>query len=116
MRIFKIAFIVSSICLLMSCTQDKIVEIPVECPDPISFSQDVEPLFVTGCSTSGCHGAAAAGGYNLEGHSNISTNATPILGVIRHETGTPMPFNGSKWSDADIQTFQCWMDQGKLDN
>ncbi|NRA10409.1 MAG: hypothetical protein HRT57_00470 [Crocinitomicaceae bacterium] len=116
MRVFRITFILGVIGLFVSCKQDKIIPIPEECPEPISFAQDLEPLFVTTCSTSGCHDVSATSGFNLIGYDNIVANADSLLLVIRHVGGTPMPFNGTKWSDENIQKFQCWIQQGSLDN
>lgn len=112
----KIVLIIGVVCTLASCTQDKITAFSADCPDMISFSQDVEPMFINTCSTSGCHDATATAGYDLTGYSNISTNADVLLGVIRHETGVPMPLGGNQWPAENIQKFQCWIDQGKLDN
>ncbi|MFK7787733.1 MAG: hypothetical protein AB8B56_21610 [Crocinitomicaceae bacterium] len=101
-----------------SCNKDQVAEpIPLECPDTISFATTVEPLIQQNCSTSGCHDASAAGGYNLEGHGNISTNANAILTAIRHEnSGLPMPLGQPKLSDTIIQQVDCWIKQGALDN
>jgi len=116
MNHFKTVLIIGVLCSLASCKNDKITAFSADCPDMISFSEDLEPLFVSSCSTSGCHDATATAGYNLIGYNNISTNADVLLGVIRHETGVPMPLGGSQWPANDIQKLQCWIDQGKLDN
>lgn len=107
---------------VVSCNKDKtqiepIVE-PGECPDTISFATTVEPLIQANCSTSGCHDAATASqGYNLEGYTNISANASAISNVINHNGGvTPMPFGQPKLNDTLIKQFDCWVSQGTLDN
>ena len=103
--------------LLISCRNDKVTPIEVECPDLISFSQDLEPLFINTCSTSGCHDATATSGYNLMGYDNIAAvDSDSLLGVIRHDFGAPMPFGQPKWADSSIVKLQCWLKQGKLDN
>ena len=102
-----------------SCNKDKVPTFTSSnCPDTIFYSAIVQPMIQQNCATSGCHSASsAAAGYNLEGHSNVSANATDILNVIRHEgSGTPMPLGQPKLSDAIIQQFECWIDQGKLNN
>lgn len=120
----KFSFLLSvfAICsiVVLSCTKDKVpvvVEDPGACPDTISFSATVMPLINTNCSTSGCHDAANAGGYTLTNYSEVSANATVILNVMRHDAGfTPMPFGGNPLPADQIQHFDCWILQGKLDN
>lgn len=102
-----------------SCNKDKVpTVVPSECPDTIFYSATIEPMIQQNCATSGCHNVfTAAGGYDLEGHANVSANATDILNVIKHEgSGTPMPYLLPKLNDTIIQQFKCWMDQGKLNN
>lgn len=102
-----------------SCDKDKTpIIVPSECADTISFVGIIEPMIQLNCSTSGCHAASSsAGGYNLEGHGNISANGEVILSVIRHEAGfVPMPFYQSQLNDSIIQQFNCWVAQGKLNN
>lgn len=115
----RILFIASAICLLMSCKQDKIVPFIVEeeCPDQISFSQDVQPLINTNCSTSGCH-AAGFNSPTLLTHADVDANATSILARMQKDPTDSqlMPFGGPKLADSLIQKINCWIDQGKLDN
>lgn len=101
-----------------SCKKDKTSPATSgDCPDTISFATKIEPLIQQNCSTTGCHDAASAGGYNLLGHSNISANATIVLSVIKHDAGvTPMPFGGTKLADSLATQFNCWIQQGKLNN
>jgi hypothetical protein len=117
MIVFRITFIASAICLLMSCKQDKIEEVIEDCPDVISFSQDVQPLINTNCSTSGCH-AAGFISPTLLTHADIEANADNILIRIQKDPtdGQLMPSGGPKLADSFIQQIKCWKDQGKLDN
>ena len=108
-----------SVVSVSSCDKDKTaLPIPKVCPDTISFAGIVEPMIQANCSTSGCHDAVtAAAGYNLEGHGNISTNASAILNVIRHiPTVVAMPYGQPKLNDSIIEQFNCWLEQGKLNN
>ncbi len=118
--VYIIAFaLLASSAFFLSCTKDKtppIVEVDPNCPDTILFSVQVEPIIVQNCSTSGCHNASAAGGYDLLGHSNIVANSTDVLSALRHETQTLMPFGAAQVADSSIQHFQCWVNQGMLDN
>lgn len=106
--------------VLTSCKSDKVQpEIPLsnDCPTVISYSQEIEPLIQTNCSTSGCHNTAGPGKPKLMDYFDISSNASNILSVIRHDgPGTPMPLGQPKLADSVIQQFSCWIDQGLLDN
>ncbi len=107
---------------MSSCTKEKVplpsVSNPVinNCPDTISFQNQVFPMIDVNCNTSGCHDSGA-GGYTLTNHSQISANAEIILKVIKHESGVePMPQGQSKLADSLAQQFNCWISQGKADN
>lgn len=113
---------VISVVSILSCKKDKVPAVlPIvasECPDTISFSTQIEPVIVANCSVSGCHdNFSQASQLSLDGHGNISANASDILTVIRHEGGLPpMPQGGNKLADSLIQQFKCWKDQGALNN
>lgn len=117
MMVFKITFVASAIFLLMSCKQDKIVPVVEECPETISFAQDVQPLINTNCSTSGCH-AAGFISPTLLTHADVDANANSILARIQKDPtdGQLMPSGGPKLADSLIQKIKCWVSQGKLDN
>ena len=104
----------------LSCRKDKVEEIiPVEeeCPEERSFSDDVLPILSTNCSTSGCHNAGSqSGGYVFETHQQVDQHADIMLAAMRHETSSPMPQGAPKLTDSLIQTFDCWIKQGKLNN
>ena len=100
-----------------SCSKDKTVYGIADCPDPISFSDDVKPIINLNCATSGCHDANTTTPYKFIDHEDISANADLILSVIRHESGvTPMPLGGNQIADSLIKKIECWVIQGKLDN
>ena len=99
-----------------SCKKDKVEPINSTNVVTVSYSNQIEPLIISNCSTSGCHGTPFSGGYQFLNYSDISANASDVLGVIRHESGTPMPFGSAKLADSLIQQFEFWIDEGKLDN
>lgn len=114
-------FITPTLALLLStsCKKDKvdISNMNPNCPDTISFVNQIEPIINQNCSTASCHDATQAGGYNLNGYPNISANADIILNVINHDAGfTAMPLGQPKLPDSSIQHFECWIEQGKLEN
>lgn len=109
--------------LALSCVKDKTVEPapePVDpCAETVSFNDELLPeIFNISCNTSGCHDAVTgSGGYVLETHEQICTNADVILDVLQHNSGfVPMPLGGEKLNDSLIQKMDCWIEQGLLNN
>lgn len=105
--------------ILISCAKDKAEELVINpCADTVSFAQEIQnEIIMPNCAISGCHDNTASGGYKLDSYSDISQNAAIVFQTLDHQGGvTPMPFGGSKLSNSLIQKFQCWIDQGKLDN
>ena len=83
----------------------------LDCSDTISFNRDVLPTIIGYCS--GCHDASQS--LSLTNHSEISDHASAILNTLN---GVPflMPDGGPPLADSLIQQFECWINQGKLDN
>jgi len=113
-------FLMSSVMLLAlflpsSCSKAKAPPaLPqVVCTSTISFSQQIAPMIEENCS--GCHGVGAGTTPVLSNYEEISTNADAIIHALR---GTPqlMPQDGPALADSLIQQFQCWMQQGTMNN
>lgn len=85
----------------------------VVCTSTISFSQQIAPMIQENCA--GCHGSGAGTSPVLSNYSEISENADIIIHAMR---GTPqlMPQGGPALADSLLQQFQCWMQQGKMNN
>lgn len=113
---FSIAiFCFASFVFVLSCSKDK-APAPtngLDCADTISFSSQIAPMISTNCAS--CHGDGNSTGYTLTNHTNISSNATAILNSLK---GTPqlMPQGGPALNDSLIQQFECWLNQGTLNN
>ena len=113
----KILLLLTIVIITTSCSKDKTKFAAADCPDPISFMDDVKPIIDLNCATSGCHDANTSTPYAFTQYSTIAANANLILSVIRHEAGvTPMPLGGNQLADSLIQKINCWVIQGKLDN
>ncbi len=118
----RITYIILAIAIpigcMLSCETDKVGEQNQECPVSISFSNRIQPMIQTNCSTSGCHATPGPGKPALNTHAEISANALQIRNVIKKNPGEPqfMPLGGQKLADSLIQQFGCWIDQGLLDN
>jgi hypothetical protein len=87
------------------------------CSGTISYSATIAPMMSQNCSTSGCHNSSNAGGYNLTTYSSVSSNAMIILKSMRHESGVnAMPQGASQIATSTLDKFDCWIQQGKLNN
>lgn len=107
--------------LFVSCRKDKVEEVtvsPEDCPETISYTDDIQTFLNVNCTTSGCHNSnSSAAGYVFESHSQVEEHAQIILSVIRHESGvSAMPQGQQKLNDTTIQKMECWISQGKLFN
>lgn len=117
MKLSILLFCLGFLSVLGSCKQDKVVPLMENCNVLVSYQESIEPLILNSCGTSGCH---AVGGTLpvLTNYNQISVNSQNIL--IRMQLDPTnvqlMPFGGPKLADSIIQNFECWIEQGTLDN
>ncbi len=105
----------SALLLFFSCTKDKVQNtVDPNCVDSVSFSETVLPIIEQNCT--GCHDVGNSTGYTLTNHTNISLNATAILGSMKAQGFQLMPEGGPALEDSLIQKVYCWINQGKLNN
>jgi len=119
-----------SILIFLSCKKEKSSEVIEDVPVTgaltycdtvtVSFSNQIQPIFIQSCATSGCHDAASASsGYVFETHSQLSehSNMSPALKSMKHDPNfSPMPKFQQKLNDSIIEQIECWISQGKLNN
>lgn len=85
----------------------------IVCTSTISFSQQIAPMIEANCS--GCHGVGAGTTPVLSNYAEISGNADAMINAL-HGTPQLMPEGGPALADTLIQQFQCWIQQGKMNN
>lgn len=111
--IFFLSLLCVSTIAVVSCNKDKtpLVDPNLDCTDTISFNQQILPMISNNCVS--CHGGGQS--PTITNHSEISTHANAILNSLK---GVPslMPSGGPALPDSLIQQFECWINQGKLDN
>jgi hypothetical protein len=84
------------------------------------YMADVVPILTNNCYR--CHGSATNSGsfgIVLEGYTNIKPYAESgtLIGVITHADGfTPMPQDGGKLSDCNINKIRSWIAHGIQNN
>jgi hypothetical protein len=69
---------------------------------PISFAQDVKPLFREGDRES------MKWAFDLSSYDDVAANSDAILGKLRDGT---MPCDGA-WPEEQVDLFQRWVDAG----
>jgi len=100
---------------LFSCKKSKVdSDIDANCSDTVSFQTEILPLITNNCM--GCHSSGNSTGYTFSNHTNISSNSTNMLNAMRGQGGMQLMPPSGTLSDADIQKFNCWINQGKLNN
>ncbi|MGB2876207.1 MAG: hypothetical protein WBB76_12130 [Gaiellaceae bacterium] len=70
--------------------------------EPISFEQQIKPLFREGDRRS------MKWAFDLWSHEDVARNSDAILERLRNGT---MPCDGA-WSDEDVAAFQRWIEVG----
>ena len=110
----------SCIMLISACNKDKAIEptpvsdvvITNDCPDTISYASQIEPMMNQYCIS--CHSGGNSGfSPDLTNYSSVSSHANAVLSSI--QSGY-MPQGSPKLADSLIQQFQCWINQGKVNN
>lgn len=69
---------------------------------PISFTQDIKPLFREGDRES------MKWAFDLSSYDDVAANSAAILGKLRDGT---MPCDGA-WPEEQVDLFQRWVDAG----
>ena len=69
---------------------------------PISFAQDIKPLFREGDRES------MKWAFDLSSYDDVAANSDAILGKLRDGT---MPCDGA-WPEEQVDLFQRWVDTG----
>jgi hypothetical protein len=69
---------------------------------PISFAQDIKPLFREGDRES------MKWAFDLSSYDDVAANSDAILGRLRDGT---MPCDGA-WPEEQVDLFQRWVDTG----
>lgn len=121
LNILRVGIVVfSCLLLIISCNKDKAIEptsvsdvlITNDCPDIIYYSSQIVSMLNENCVS--CHSGSNTGfPPDLTNHSEVSSNASSVLSSI--QSGY-MPQGAPKLADSIIQQFQCWINQGKVNN
>jgi len=91
----------------------------IECQTmEMSYANDILPIIESNCY--GCHNTVAKfGNIILEGYSQLLKHVDDgsLLSVIKHSAGfSPMPKNGAKLLECEIEKIEAWVADGALNN
>ena len=86
----------------------------------VSYSIGVVPILQDNCYS--CHGSGntgGSGGILLQGYTNLLKWAMNgyLVGNVTHAPGyVPMPYDGNKLPDCEVNTIVAWVNKGALNN
>lgn len=109
--------------IFTSCTYDNAEEFfPEEnCGiEEVFFQKDILPLFNLHCNNNVCHGGsfpqARVSLISFAGVVKVAKDGR-LMGTVRHLDGfNPMPVNGEKLSNCEIEKIQTWINNGTPEN
>jgi uncharacterized membrane protein len=115
------------------CSSDTSSENPIDTSnyvtDSVTFVQDILPIFLSSCATSGCHNASShREGYTLDSYSNITNRSGSIIPFnasgskifevvtdIENDDRMPPPPR-QKLTSEQIALLQQWINEGALNS
>lgn len=118
-------FVASSILLLTAllsrCTHDPLT--PLEDAPAMSFKDDVQPLIISNCTQSGCHGGNG-GEFQLITYTDVmrkvssgKPHGSKLYKVIAaNAIGVMPPKPNRHMTDVEIKTIYLWIEQGANNN
>lgn len=119
MQRFQILFIISSLCILFSCSKDKLEENGEICTDEITYQRDVKSIIDATCAYAGCHdGANAPGDYNsYRGMSPFLNDSKFMRRVVERRDMPPNYSVGPTSMTAEqLSLIRCWAQGEYLEN
>ncbi len=121
--VFTILTVITLLINACSKTSEDLLkpQTPVACDTTnMQYVRDVLPILQSNCYS--CHGSGStggSGGISLDGYNNLKiwTDNGVLVGNITHAQGfVPMPYNGDKLPDCEINKIIAWVNRGALNN
>ncbi|HRO45702.1 cytochrome c [Agriterribacter sp.] len=111
--IWALIFFISALGSCSKASED--VLMPQQCDTVgMKYSRDILPIIAANCYS--CHANGIVNGdVSLDGYANLKIQAGNgnLIGVITHANGyPPMPDNGGKLSDCEINKIKAWIAGG----
>jgi len=107
--------------LMSNCTHDPLT--PLEDAPVMSFKDDVQPLIISNCTQSGCHGGNG-GEFRLTTYADVmkkvsarQPHSSKLYKVITaNAIGVMPPKPNQHMTDVEIKTIYLWIAQGANNN
>jgi hypothetical protein len=82
--------------------------------DSIKYNANIKPIIINNCAIPTCHVPGGTGNGDFTNFSGVSTKAPLFKNRINSSTN-PMPPAG-KMPQSKIDSIECWIDKGALNN
>lgn len=106
--IYSLLLFCSVVCI--GCTKSKVAEPEIPCNPNISYSGVVKAIFVTNCTSAGCHDGnnlPSLGEYNVAHDASVQIKDAVSRGIMpKYSSLTPQ----------DKAAIICWIDNGAKNN
>ena len=111
---FVAGFLFASALLIESCKYEKVYPADSQCPDTISYSNNVFPLIEAHCVTTGCHESGSGNGdfTTYAGIKSKADNGRLRLKVVEEKSMPP----DNSISVEQRTMIDCWIKQGAASN
>lgn len=131
-----VAGIVIAVLVLLTACQSRKIDnsMLVEPEGPISFAEDVQPIFTTSCGGAACHIDRRTSGVRLSTYQQVISSvgvqygqeivvpgdaeASPLMDKLRPSPafGVRMPNGRAPLSNEQIALIRVWINEGALNN
>lgn len=116
LKLYAVTLLALGLITFTGCKEEEEPE-PQPQESKTTYTADAAPILNSNCAFSGCHNSGSQVG-SLSGYTDAKAFAGfgKMIPAVKHEAGvSPMPKNGNKLSDADIQTLESWVADGLLE-
>ena len=112
--IWALILFISALGSCSKASEDMLITVQQCDTSGMKYGADILPIITNNCYS--CHANGIVNGnVSLDGYANLKTQADngKLVGVITHASGyPPMPDNGGKLSDCEINKIKSWIAAG----
>ncbi len=126
---------IGALLLLSACQSRKIDNSTLVDPgEPVSFAEDVQPIFINSCGGAACHIDERTSGVRLSSYQQVISSVgvqygreivvpgdaedSPLIDKIEPSPriGVRMPYGRAPLSNEEISLIRVWIEEGARDN
>lgn len=136
MRMLRLLSLGLALCFLLSACQSRKIDntMIVDPGGPVSYAQDIQPIFSSSCGGAGCHVNQSVNGVELTNYAQVMSSigvqygadivvpgnpdASPLVDKIESDPqfGVRMPQNRAPLSAQEISLIRTWIAEGAANN